>query len=154
MLVALRAAFLLIDAHASVQQWDASLPKRLNLGRFQWFASHCGALHRLTGLPRRRAASSRRWSRGRGRTVKNWQALYLGVYNSWMLVALRASFLLIDAAASVPQWDGSLPKRRNLGRLHRFASHCGCVWQDQNEENGHVRMRTIRGMHGDARRAR
>src|SRR5690606_27372102 len=29
-----------------------------------------------------------------------------------------------------------------------------CVWQDQNEENGHVRMRTIRGMHGDARRAR
>src|SRR5690606_3837117 len=30
----------------------------------------------------------------------------------------------------------------------------GCVWQDQNEENGHVRMRTIRGMHGDARRAR
>lgn len=32
---------------------------------------------------------------------------------------------------------------------------CGvCVWQDQNEENGHVRMRTIRGMHGDARRAR
>src|SRR5690606_15503707 len=44
MLVALRAAFLLIDAHASVPQWDASLPKRLNLGRGQSFATDWGTL--------------------------------------------------------------------------------------------------------------
>src|SRR5690606_24176490 len=39
-------------------------------------------------------------------------------------------------------------------QVNYIDAFAGCVWQDQNEENGHVRMRTIRGMRGDARRAR
>src|SRR5690606_21925240 len=38
--------------------------------------------------------------------------------------------------------------RRSLQRNDPWRRSPKCVWQDQNEENGHVRMRTIRGMHG------
>src|SRR5690606_36754842 len=122
MLVALRAAFLLIDAHASVPQWDASLPKRLNLGRFQWFASHCGSLHRLTGLPGRPLRQVGIGAGGQGSTVKNWQALYLDLYNLWMSVARRAAFLLIDAHASFPLWDACPDERPMVGPIPEFST--------------------------------
>lgn len=63
-----------------------------------------------------------------------------------------------------PSWDHAVALRRKQTFFSRVSlGNSGgtpvyykllCVWQDQNEENGHVRMRTIRGMHGDARRAR
>src|SRR5690606_2321870 len=76
----------------------------------------------------------------------------------WALLAMKKGAwqdtAQLKVSAEFAEYAPMMMEAVKDGKVKPWIEVLRCVWQDQNEENGHVRMRTIRGMHGDARRAR